>query len=136
MVFVKYNQALKARYDKRDVIDTISLQDIDESNEWSVGKMGEVDEDVENEVFVDNNSIGLTWGDVARAAGVGETRPRRNSLNSSASSKASSSRVFLQDVGGLGADLDDTYKEDINGFQSDHGNGSDEDLFEKSNDDF
>ena len=66
MVFVKYNQALKARYDKRDVIDPISLKDIDESNEWLVGKMGEVNEDAENEeVFVDNNSIGLTWGDVA-----------------------------------------------------------------------
>ena len=113
------------------------MQDIDESNEWLVGKMCEVDEDAENEeVFVDNSSIGLTWGNVARAAGIGETRPRRNSLNSSASSKASSSRVFLQDVGGLGADLDDTYEEDINGFQSDHGNGSDEDLFEKSDDDF
>ena len=57
-------------------------------------------------------------------------------IHLSASSKASFSRVFLQDVGGLGADLDDTYKEDINGFQSDHGNGSDEDLFEKSDDDF
>ena len=101
MVFVKYNQALKAHYDKRDVIDPISLQDIDESNEWLVGKMCEVDEDA--------NSIGLTWGDVARAAGVRETRPRRNSLNSSASSKASSSRVFLQDVGGLRADLHYTY---------------------------
>ena len=88
------------------------------------------------EVDEDANSIGLTWGDVARAAGVRETRPRRNSLNSSASSKASSSRVFLQDVGGLGADLDDIYEEDINGFQPDHDNGSDEDLFEKSDDDF
>ena len=34
LVFVKYNQKMKTRYDKRDVIDPISLDDIDESNEW------------------------------------------------------------------------------------------------------
>ena len=33
LVFVKYNQALKCRYDARDHIDLISLQDIDEANE-------------------------------------------------------------------------------------------------------
>ncbi|XP_050264150.1 uncharacterized protein LOC126708400 [Quercus robur] len=33
LVFVKYNQKMKARYDKRDVTDPISLDDIDESNE-------------------------------------------------------------------------------------------------------
>ena len=34
LVFVKYNQKMKTRYDKHDVIDPISLDDIDESNEW------------------------------------------------------------------------------------------------------
>ena len=49
---------------------------------WNPAAYSELDEDAENEeVFIDNNSIGLTWGDVARAASVGETRPRRNSLN-------------------------------------------------------
>ncbi|XP_039048245.1 uncharacterized protein LOC120188944 [Hibiscus syriacus] len=33
LVYVKYNRALKRRYNHRDVIDPISLDDIDESNE-------------------------------------------------------------------------------------------------------
>ena len=40
LVFVKYNQRLKALYDMRDVIDPISLNDIDDCNEWLLGEMG------------------------------------------------------------------------------------------------
>ena len=44
LVYVKYNRALKRRYDARDRIDPISLKDIDDSNEWLMGKMeGESD---------------------------------------------------------------------------------------------
>ena len=42
-VFVKYNQALKAQYDRCNVIDHISLVDIDESNEWLIGKISKED---------------------------------------------------------------------------------------------
>ncbi|XP_039046239.1 uncharacterized protein LOC120186354 [Hibiscus syriacus] len=42
LVYVKYNQALKRRYNHRDVIDPISLDDIDESNEWLLGRMDEM----------------------------------------------------------------------------------------------
>ena len=36
---MKYNQKMKAQYDKHDVIDPISLDDIDESNKWLFGEM-------------------------------------------------------------------------------------------------
>ena len=45
-MYVKYNQELAKRYNYRDEIDPISLNDIDECNEWLVGKM---DGDDENE---------------------------------------------------------------------------------------
>ena len=57
-MFVKYNQALKARYDRCNVIDPISLVDIDESNEWLIGKISEEDTTIHVEdglVFVDDS---------------------------------------------------------------------------------
>ncbi|XP_050252405.1 uncharacterized protein LOC126698931 [Quercus robur] len=58
LVFVKYNQKMKARYNKRDVIDPISLDDIDESNEWLLGEMGaKPSMNVEDELVFDD---GLT----------------------------------------------------------------------------
>ena len=71
-VFVKYNQALKAQYDRCNVIDHISLVDIDESNEWLIGKISEEDTTIHAEddlVFEDDS---LTWGVVASASGVGD----------------------------------------------------------------
>ncbi|CAL5349728.1 unnamed protein product [Camellia sinensis] len=41
LVFVKYNRALRRRYNSRDTIDPIALTDVDESNEWLVGRMEE-----------------------------------------------------------------------------------------------
>ncbi|XP_028096366.1 uncharacterized protein LOC114296273 [Camellia sinensis] len=67
LVFVKYNRALRRRYNSRDTIDPIALTDIDESNEWLVGRM-------EKELVFEDDT--LTWDDVARAAGVEESRPR------------------------------------------------------------
>ncbi|XP_057964619.1 uncharacterized protein LOC131155470 [Malania oleifera] len=67
LVFVKYNRTLRRQYDKRDTIDPILLKDIDDSNEWLIGRMdGDSDEDDEL-VFEDDN---LTWDSVARAAGL------------------------------------------------------------------
>ncbi|KAL0445751.1 UNVERIFIED_CONTAM: hypothetical protein Slati_1703000 [Sesamum latifolium] len=56
------------RYDARDTIDPIALDDIDESNEWLLGRLNlsEEDDDEENaRVFEDDD---LTWRDVARAS--------------------------------------------------------------------
>ncbi|XP_059283872.1 uncharacterized protein LOC132037383 [Lycium ferocissimum] len=66
LVYVKYNRASKARYDLRSVIDPISLDNIDHSNEWLVGRMG-VNVEAEDELVFGDDS--LTWGDVARASG-------------------------------------------------------------------
>ncbi|GKV13856.1 hypothetical protein SLEP1_g24823 [Rubroshorea leprosula] len=71
LVFVKYNQALKARYDTRDEIDPIVLNEIDFDNEWLVGESGEV-EDAHNDLVFENDN--LTWGDVERALGAREIR--------------------------------------------------------------
>ena len=67
LVYIKYNQALKRRYNERNTIDRISLKDIDDSNEWLIGRMEDEDShgDAQDDfVFDDDN---LTWGDVARA---------------------------------------------------------------------
>ncbi|XP_011099989.2 uncharacterized protein LOC105178251 [Sesamum indicum] len=45
--FIKYNRALKRLYDARDTIDHIILDEIDESNEWLLGKLT-LDSDEEN----------------------------------------------------------------------------------------
>ncbi|XP_028059677.1 uncharacterized protein LOC114263358 [Camellia sinensis] len=85
LVYVKYNRTLRFRYDMRNTPDLISLQNIDESNEWLLGRMdGESDED--NEPVFDDDD-GLTWATVARASGVEE---------SSHASRATSSRSKAQ----------------------------------------
>ena len=57
-----------------DTIDPISLKDVDDSNEWLIGR---VEEDEVEEFFEDDlvfNDDILTWGNVARAFGVEEER--------------------------------------------------------------
>jgi len=39
LVCIKYNQQLAQRYNTRDEIDLIVLNDIDECNEWLVGQV-------------------------------------------------------------------------------------------------
>ncbi|XP_028092781.1 serine/threonine-protein kinase SRK2I-like isoform X5 [Camellia sinensis] len=57
LVYVKYNRTLRFRYDMRNTLDPISLQNIDESNEWLLGRMdGESDEDNEP-VFDDDDGL-------------------------------------------------------------------------------
>eukprot|EP00261_Vitis_vinifera_P040221 XP_019081464.1 PREDICTED: uncharacterized protein LOC104882034 [Vitis vinifera] len=74
LVYIKYNRALKRKYNERNTIDPISLKDIDDSNEWLIGRMEDEDSHggaQDDFVFDDDN---LTWGDVARAAGAEEAR--------------------------------------------------------------
>ncbi|KAL5191644.1 hypothetical protein HKD37_04G010891 [Glycine soja] len=70
LVFVKYNQQLKPRYNARDEIDPISLNDIDVCNEWLVGEMDQDDDnDVGNDlVFEDDDA--LNWATVYQASGA------------------------------------------------------------------
>ena len=126
---------MKARYDKRDVIDPISLDDIDESNEWLLGEMGaESSMNVEDELVFDDDNDGLTWGVVARAIGVGE--PRKNTRFQTklrASSKASTSQPNIEEED---VDFDETEEENVNGYKSgSSGFESDGNLGEESYDD-
>ncbi|RVW19250.1 hypothetical protein CK203_095877 [Vitis vinifera] len=74
LVYIKDNRALKRRYNERSTIDPISLKDIDDSNEWLIGRMEDEDSHggaQDDFVFDDDN---LTWSDVARAARAEEAR--------------------------------------------------------------
>ncbi|KAK9750151.1 hypothetical protein RND81_02G176900 [Saponaria officinalis] len=68
MVYVKCNRSLARRCKRSDTSDPILLDEIDESNEWLIGKMQEDDGD--EVVFEDED---LTWSVVARASGVDES---------------------------------------------------------------
>ncbi|KAL6502448.1 hypothetical protein OROHE_024453 [Orobanche hederae] len=70
LVYVKYNRALKRRYEARYRIDPIILKDIDDSNEWLTGVVDEENQEDENDFVFDDDS--LTRGAVARASGAGE----------------------------------------------------------------
>ncbi|GFS36181.1 hAT dimerization domain-containing protein [Actinidia rufa] len=122
LVFIKYNRALKRRYDIRDTIDPISLSNIDESNEWLCGRLdGESDED-EELVFEDDT---LTWGAVARASGVGERSKQTRATTSRIRSKGSTSTsntIHLMDEEEAGSE---ETEEDAEGYKS---GDEDEDL--------
>ena len=115
LVFIKYNRALKRRYDIRDTIDPISLSNIDESNEWLRGRLdGESDED-EELVFEDDT---LTWGAVARASGVGESSKQTRATTSRGRSKGSTSTsntIHLIDEEEAGSE---ETEEDAEGYKS------------------
>ncbi|KAG5020141.1 hypothetical protein JHK82_016051 [Glycine max] len=73
-VFVKYNQQLKQRYNARDEIDPISLNDIDVCNEWLVGEMDQDDDNDAGNDLVFEDDDALNWATVYQASGVGECR--------------------------------------------------------------
>ncbi|KAL9663402.1 hypothetical protein QQ045_018788 [Rhodiola kirilowii] len=67
LVFVKYNMALIRRHNLKDRVDPILLNEIDESNEWLIGRMeGEKDDDL---VF---DNYPLTWAMVDKASEASE----------------------------------------------------------------
>ena len=94
MVYCKYNQALKERYDCRDVIDPIMLNDIDESNEWLLGKFGEGN-NAENDLVHEDDD--LTWGVISEAMGAED--PIVNTRSTSESGFKSMSRRSVSGVG-------------------------------------
>ena len=88
LVYIKYNRALKRRYNECNTIDPISLKDIDDSIEWLIGRMEDEDSHrraQDDFVFDEDN---LTWGDVARVTGVEEAR-----FDTRARARASSSII-------------------------------------------
>ncbi|KAK4271022.1 hypothetical protein QN277_019778 [Acacia crassicarpa] len=133
LVFIKYNQGLKERFESRDLIDPIVLNDIDESNEWLVG---EVDEGAENEfVFDDDN---LTWGEVANVTGANEpitfTRQHTRFRKEAASIPSSSRGIRVEE--GDNKEIEDEEEEQIYKLNtSEESEGGEEDLEEMFNDD-
>ena len=138
MVYIKYNQALKERFDSRDVIDPIVLDDIDDSNEWLVGEMGRPREDAEDELVFDDDH--LTWGDVANVTGVAEpiTYTRRQTRlmttpvptfgTSTSTARGKGKEVIVEDDEETESDqeIEDEEEEEIYSISSSEGQGSDE----------
>ncbi|XP_019086262.1 PREDICTED: uncharacterized protein LOC104718701 [Camelina sativa] len=83
LVFVKYNRTLQRRYKLKDTIDPIILEDIDDCNEWLVGRMDEESTVEYDLVFEDDD---LTWDVVSKASGANEpnylTRAKKTSSQS------------------------------------------------------
>ncbi|XP_031741324.1 uncharacterized protein LOC116403832 [Cucumis sativus] len=132
LVFIKYNRALKRRYNLRDIVDPISLKDIDDSNEWLIGRLD--DDFEEDDELVVNDDDSLTWGDVSRAVGAKEpsfysrasTSKPKTIVSCSSSSTTQRKQVNLDDF--------DLEEEDTDGYKSNEGLNEDEDQF--SDDEF
>ena len=138
LVYIKYNRALKRRYNEHNTNDPISLKGMDNSNEWLIGRMEDEDSQggaQDDFVFDDDN---LTWGDVARATGVEEakfeTRARARESSSIPPMReiTSSSRTLpshsLIDEDENGEIVDLANEEDGEGCKCDDGNDDDDDF--------
>jgi hypothetical protein len=68
LVFIKYNQTLKERYDSNDVIDPMVMDDDIDGNEWLLGD--EVEAQAQPDLVFDGDD--LSWLDVDLASGVAE----------------------------------------------------------------
>ncbi|KAD0994772.1 hypothetical protein E3N88_43436 [Mikania micrantha] len=68
MVYVKFNRALERRSKKEGTADPIMLEDIDDSNEWLMGRME--DDDSDDELIFTGED--LSWRDVSEASGAHE----------------------------------------------------------------
>ena len=102
LVFVKYNRALKRRYQMRDTINPIILTHIDESNEWLIGKLDEENDKDDETVFLDDIGDGLTWSNVVAVARVGKPsyrfRIKQTRSQSGSTSASTSKRRVTQEI--------------------------------------
>ncbi|XP_073148976.1 uncharacterized protein [Henckelia pumila] len=145
LVYIKYNRALRRRYVMRDMIDPISLSEIDDSNEWLLGKLDDGDSANEDNDFVFEDDD-LHWSDVAQAAGVGESAYGFRSRNASSSKGTSSSsisakrkqslaRTRLVEEEELNIDHETEEEEDTDGYKSSDG-AEDVDLENEDDDSY
>ncbi|KAI8568380.1 hypothetical protein RHMOL_Rhmol02G0194100 [Rhododendron molle] len=123
LVFVKYNRALRRRAN-RCKFDPISLKNIDESNEWLIGKL-------EDELVFDGED--LDWNVVAEASGVEQpSKVTRSTHKSTSSKKHSKASTFCADDWDE-EEFDDTVsdegeEEDVDGYRSNDDDDEDEDI--------
>lgn len=94
-MYIKYNRTLRRRYEARDTIDPILLDNIDEANEWLTG----APQNHEDEQVYEGDD--LDWGTVSMAAGVEENiyglRGSSSSSNYKGKGVASSSRSLIDE---------------------------------------
>ena len=93
MVYVKYNQALLDHFECHDVIDSIALNDIDDSNEWLLGVLE--GEEAGNDLVFDDDD--LNWLDVAEATRAGE--PLKNTRSQTQINKAAAAPAPTNEKG-------------------------------------
>ncbi|KAI9177889.1 hypothetical protein LWI28_020343 [Acer negundo] len=94
LVFVKYNRALRRRYNLCGNIDPITLCDI---NKWLTWRID--DQDYRDDEAIFSADDGLTWNDSARAAGVGEPSYRfRSKAYSSSTPRPMLSKSQVQSI--------------------------------------
>ena len=115
LVFIKYNQSLIDRFNIRDKIDPMVLNDVNYHTEWFLGEMGMgEDGEPEEELVFENDD--LTWDQVANASGVNEpliytrssTRQRANNLAAACASKETmAQQVEEEGVEEIGEDVED-----------------------------
>ncbi|GJU90964.1 hydroxyproline-rich glycoprotein family protein [Tanacetum coccineum] len=135
MVFVKFNRALERRSRREGNADPILLNEIDDSNEWMMGRMEDDCNDGDDLVYIGED---LTWGDVERASGANDpsysTRASRQSgVGSSRVDKGKGQTPVRKSRPFELVDEDD-FEEDIEASNDDNGapvaifDGDDDDL--------
>ncbi|XP_022147661.1 uncharacterized protein LOC111016530 [Momordica charantia] len=111
---LRFYETLKERYTLQDQLDPITLDHIDESNEWLIGTLEEEDGQEENELVFDDDD--LTWGDVAEASGVREpirqTRTYTRSKGKSPATPAPTTSRVRKSVQVVVSDDDDDTEEE------------------------
>ncbi|KAI8570188.1 hypothetical protein RHMOL_Rhmol01G0014200 [Rhododendron molle] len=108
----------------RGKFDPISLKNIDESNEWLIGKL-------EDELVFDGED--LDWNVVAEASGVEQPSKVTRSTHKSTSSKKHSKASTLCADDWEDEEFDDTVsdegeEEDVDGYRSNDDDDEDEDI--------
>ncbi|KAK9070497.1 hypothetical protein SSX86_010899 [Deinandra increscens subsp. villosa] len=142
LVYIKYNRALRRRYNMRDTIDPIILDDgnIQDPNEWLAGVLE--DEDEENAPVHEGED--LTYGHVADATGAGEpsynTRratASQRGANTSTSSSRPRRRLLDEDVGDVDGEENDVmaYKDFVVTSDGDNDDDDGEPGYEDLDDD-
>ncbi|XP_073137903.1 uncharacterized protein [Henckelia pumila] len=138
LVYIKCNRALRRRYDMCDMIDPLSLDDIDDSNEWLTGGISN-NSDGENYLVFDDDSF--TWSEVARASGVGEDAYSFRYLGSSFANQFGEATTIIRrhndtDEEEEEHDLGET-NEDSEGYKSGNSDSGDDDaIFEEDEEGF
>ncbi|XP_021656850.2 uncharacterized protein LOC110647363 [Hevea brasiliensis] len=127
LVFVKYNRALKRRHDARDYIDPISLKDIDDNNEWLMGKMKEeLDRDelvfkddtltlnMVTAIGVEENAYNTKSGKEknVESASISRSMPKEKERASSTNLRTNTPLLFKDEEDDENIDFEDEYQED------------------------